>query len=146
MSKGLQCKLWPERFWVVRSAPTSLQTAPVSSSAPRDITSFIILLHATQLRLTAFFGYNQAFMLILWWLSQTLDQTVAPQLTPTGRRIKEADNLPCELQNVTQWQLTEFHLHVVQVHKQLTGKYDWQICSNQEKHQQKCYNSPTSIR
>lgn len=91
----------------------------VSSSAPQDITPFIILLHATQLCLATFFGYNQAFMLILWWLSQTLDQTAAPQLTLGGRSFEEADNLSCELPNVTQWQHTKWILDVAQFHSLL---------------------------
>lgn len=52
-----------------------LQTSTVPSSAPRDVTSYIIPPHATQLRFGTFFTDNQAFMLILWWLSQTLEQT-----------------------------------------------------------------------
>lgn len=51
--------------------------------------------YSTQLRLAAFFSYNQAFILILWWLSQTQEQTVAPQLALSGRRFEEA-TLSCE--------------------------------------------------
>lgn len=64
-------------------------------------------------------------MLILWWLSQTLDQTVAPQLTLSGRRFEEADNLSCELQN--EMQLTKLILDVVQFHKQSMEKCEWQF-------------------
>lgn len=81
--------------WVDK-CPNSRHPPSVCSSAPQDVTPFIILLHATQLRLAAFFSYNQAFILILWWLSQTLEQTVAPQLARSGRRFEEADTLSCE--------------------------------------------------
>lgn len=76
--------------------PNSRHPPSVCSSAPQNVTPFIIPPHATQLRLAAFFSYNQAFILILWWLSQTLEQTVAPQLALSGRRFDEADTLSCE--------------------------------------------------
>ncbi len=60
----------------------------VCSSAPQDVTPFIILLHATQLRLAAFFSHNQLFIHILWWLRQTLEQTAAPHMALSGRRFR----------------------------------------------------------
>lgn len=81
--------------WVDK-CPNSRHPLSVCSSAPQDVTPFIILLHATQLRLAAFFSYNPAFILILWWLSQTLKQTVAPQLALSGRRLEEADTFSYE--------------------------------------------------
>lgn len=82
------------RGWIFRGPMgrrvPQLQTSPLSgcSSAPQDVTPFIMLLHATQLRLAAFFSYNQAFIRVLWWLSQTLEQTVAPPLALRWQEIR----------------------------------------------------------
>lgn len=77
------------------SAPTS-DIYRICSSAPQDVTSFIIPLHATQLRSAWVFGYNQAFKPIPWWRSQTLEQTEDPWLALRDRRFEEADTLDCE--------------------------------------------------
>lgn len=89
-------KRWPWWWAEVRLSgarrvdkwPTPRHPPSARSSAPQDVTPSIILLHATQLRSVAFFGYNQAFILILWWLSQALEQRVAPELAPQWQGIR----------------------------------------------------------
>lgn len=97
LSRGLQRKL---ARGLISRGPVGRHPVSVYSSAPKDVTPFIIRLRRAQLRSATFFSYNQAFILILWWLSQALEQTVAAQLALGGRRFKRADTLLCQSMHV----------------------------------------------
>lgn len=91
VSRGLQCRLVEKKLlggqWLDKCLNSKHQLLDCSS-APQDVTPFIILPLVIKLRLAAFFSYNQAFILILWWRSQTSEQTLDHQMAPNSRRFE----------------------------------------------------------